>query len=149
MRLNMPEYNDKYPACKRTYATLRIYPGGISPEDITKRLKIKPTSIQRKGDLAGRTKRRVIKLNGWFLTTKGKIKSADSRRHIDWILEKIKDKKRVLRQLQSERVDIDISCFWESRSGNGGPTISPPQMTGLSKLNIEVWWDVYFFDFDE
>jgi hypothetical protein len=149
MRLNMPEFDDKYSSCKRTYTTLRIYPGGISPEDITKRLKIEPTSMQHNGDLVGKTKQRVIKLDGWFLTTKGKIKSADSRRHIDWILEKIKDKKRVLRQLQSEGVDMDICCFWESRSGNGGPTISPPQMARLSKLNIEVWWDVYFFGFAE
>jgi hypothetical protein len=145
----MKKYDDKYSACKRTYSTLRIYPGKISPEDITKRLKIKPSSIQHKGDLVGTAKQRVIKLNGWFLTTKGKIKSADSRRHIDWLLQKIMEKQRAIRQLQSEGVKMDISCFWESKSGNGGPTISPPQMAKLSKINIDVWWDVYFFGFEE
>lgn len=145
----MNKYDDKFRSCKRTYSTLCIYPGTIKPEEITLRLKVEPFRIQHKGDLASSVTKRIIKLNGWFLTTKDLVKSNDCRRHVDWIIDKIKNKKKAILQLQSEGVEMYISCFWESRSGNGGPIISPPQMTELSKLNIEVGWDVWFAGFDE
>lgn len=31
-------YIDEYASCKKTYATLRIYPGDIDPEEVTLRL---------------------------------------------------------------------------------------------------------------
>ena len=40
------EYHDDYPTCLSTYATLRIYPGDVLPDDITSRLKVTPTSTQ-------------------------------------------------------------------------------------------------------
>jgi hypothetical protein len=33
---------------------------------------------------------------------------------------------------------------WDSKSGEGGPTISPVQMKRLAELGIELWFDVYF-----
>ena len=41
---------------------------------------------------------------------------------------------------------MDICCFWLSASGHGGPTVSPKQMAKLVELNLEVWWDIYYFD---
>ena len=83
------------------------------------------------------------KKNGWFLTSKNEVDSKDTRRHIDWIINKIKSKKELINQLQENGVTFDISCFWESKYGQGGPMISPSQMTELSLLNISVWWDIY------
>ena len=34
-------------------------------------------------------------------------------------------------------------CYWLSENGNGGPILSPKQLTELGKLNIEIWFDVY------
>jgi hypothetical protein len=45
-----------------------------------------------------------------------------------------------------EGFKIDITSFWVSTSGNGGPTISPYQMRRLADLEIEIWWDIYFYD---
>ena len=42
----MTEYNDDYPTCSSTYATLRIYPGDVSLDGITARLDVTPTSTQ-------------------------------------------------------------------------------------------------------
>ena len=41
------DYDDEYPTCENTYATLRIY--HEEPEVITQTLKIEPTSIIKKG----------------------------------------------------------------------------------------------------
>src|SRR6187551_337836 len=36
---------------------------------------------------------------------------------------------------------MDISCYWLSQSGHGGPTIPSTQMRRLVELNIELWFD--------
>lgn len=83
-------------------------------------------------------------MSGWFLTTQGRLKSKDSRRHIDWLLDKIEPVSEQILALQKQGMSMDINSFWGSSSGNGGPTISPEQMARLVKMNLEVWWDVYF-----
>lgn len=137
------KYDHKYRACTRTYSTLRIYPGTGHPDAITEALQVKPSRIS----VAGVTGKNHV--NGWFLSTQRKLKSKDSRRHIDWLLDKIEPVAEKINQLQKEGCSMDIMCFWGSASGNGGPTISPEQMARLVRLNLEVWWDVYFEGEDE
>ena len=140
------KYDHKYRSCTRTYSTLRIYPKNSHPDEITNQLKIKPSDIS----VAGKTGPLGLKyVNGWFLSTKGKLKSRDTRRHIDWILDKIEPISEKIKELQQGDCSMDIMCFWGSASGNGGPAISPEQMVRLVKLNLEVWWDVWFEGKDE
>jgi hypothetical protein len=133
------EYNDEYPACARTYATLRIYPKSLRPDDVSMILGIAPTRVSFAGD--GSLGKHV---NGWFLSTKNRIQSRDTRRHIDWLLDQVETVQDKIHDLRKEESKIDIACFWESTSGNGGPTISPHQMKRLVQFDIEVWWDVWF-----
>ncbi len=135
------KYNHKYRSCTRTYSTLRIYPKDAHPDVITDLLKIKPTRISIAGPNGPRGR---MVVNGWFLSTKGRLKSRDSRRHIDWLLDKIEPMSEQILTLQKQGMSMDISSFWGSASSNGGPTISPEQMSRLVKMNLEVWWDVYF-----
>ena len=39
---------------------------------------------------------------------------------------------------------MDVSCYWVSRSDDGGPSVRPSQMRDLARLNLELWFDVYF-----
>ncbi|WP_165230435.1 DUF4279 domain-containing protein [Aquisphaera insulae] len=137
--------DDEYPTCARTYATLRIYPGEIDPAAITDRLEIEPSSWQRRGELAQRAGRppNVATINGWFLESQGQVESRDSRRHIDWLLDRLVPRAEAIRSLQEKGCRMDISCYWCSRSGHGGPTIPPSQMRRLAELNIELWFDFY------
>ena len=140
----MNEYNDNYDTCESTYSTLRVYPNDIHPDEITKSICITPSSFQVKGEhnkFGKATKE--IKIHGWFLTTKNEMTSKDTRRHIDWIINKIKKQKTVIHELQSKGVKFELSCYWESKYGQGGPMLSPPQMAELAKLNISVFWDIY------
>ncbi len=50
--------------------------------------------------------------------------------------------------LQHDGCAMDISCFWVSRSGHGGPSVRPAQMGELARLNLELWFDVYLGDDD-
>jgi hypothetical protein len=138
----MSSYEDAYPTCKGTFATLRIFSDSVSPAETTARLKIEPTEFFVKGEPMG-PRGGSRKFNGWFLSSERFVDSRDSRRHIDWILRQIEGKASEIARWQGAGVEIDISCVWIS-AGQGGPVISPAQMSVLSTLNIEVWWDVYF-----
>lgn len=145
-------YDDDYGTCARAHATLLIYPVRTDPEAITGRLGIEPSSWQRKGGpIAGGLGRApgVAEIDLWSLSTRGRIESRDSRRHVDWLLDQVEGKAAILRSLQEEGARMAVSCYWLSRSGHGGPTISPGQMRRLGALNIELWFDVYFLGDDE
>ena len=134
------EYNDEYPTCSSTYATLRIYPADLSLDDITSRLDVTPTSTQA---VEGRPTGVMNIPAGWFLTSKDAVESRDIRRHIDWILNLIADKSDVFEALRNGGVQTDISCYWATASGHGGPSLWPTQMAILGSLGLEIWFDVY------
>lgn len=135
------QYDDEFPTCKETYATLRIFSDTLSPTEITTALGVVPSQSFAKGDeiQPGRQRR----FNGWLLTTEGSLTSRDTRRHIDSLLLKLRDSASGLAAVRSQGAEIDLCCFWAS-TGQGGPLLSPHQMKELVRLDIEVWWDVYF-----
>lgn len=145
--MNTPDYSDEYSACSETFSTLRVYHDSISPSEVTARLGIRPTRQTVKGEKRGKSSK-IFANNGWFLESSKSVDSRDSRRHIDWIVDQLWNKKEEIPKMLQEGFKIDISSFWVSTSGNGGPTISPYQMARLADLQIEVWWDIYFSDDD-
>lgn len=138
-------YNDDYPTCARTYATLIVYPEAMDPAEVTERLGIEPSRWQRRGEtiLLTGPPPTVAPLNGWFLSSQGQLESKDSRRHIDWILDRVAPKAEALRHLQEAGCRAVVSCCWCSQSGHGGPTLPPSQMKTLGELDIELWFDIY------
>jgi hypothetical protein len=134
-----------YPTCARTFATLRVYPERLDPDEVTRRLGIEPSNLQRKGDPLTKSKQPVLaKTHGWFLTTEGAIESRDVRKHLDWLLERLVPRAEAVRSLQADGCSMDISCYWLSFSGHGGPSVRPAQMAELARLGQELWFDVYF-----
>ncbi len=84
------EYEDNYPTCDKTKATLRIYFQEKDPSFITENLGIEPTKTQKSGELSeykGRPMKHSNEINGWFLSSEALVSSLDARRHIDYIIE--------------------------------------------------------------
>jgi hypothetical protein len=134
-----------YPTCARTFATFRIYSGRIDPDEVTARLLIEPSRFQRTGDPLTKSKQAILaKMHGWFLTTDGAIESRDVRTHLDWLLERLVPRAEAVRSLQADGCSMDISCYWLSFSGHGGPSVRPAQMAQFARLGLELWFDVYF-----
>ncbi len=131
-----------YPTCERTYATFRVYPDRLDPEEVTVRLGIEPSNWQKRGE-AGKPGSRPAKLHGWFLSSDGVVESRDVRRHLDWLLTRIVPKRDAILALQADGCSMDVSCFWVSRFGHGGPSVLPAQMGELARLRLELWFDVY------
>jgi hypothetical protein len=136
------DYDDDYPTCVETYSTLRIFGDKISPVEITKILKIKPTRSFQKGEPFSK-KRLVRKTNSWFLCTEKSVKSRDTRRHIDFILRVVEKKTSAVKLLKRKGCKLDIVSYFVS-IGQGGPMLSPHQMLKLGKLDVGIGWDIYF-----
>lgn len=134
------DIDDDYATCNKTFVTLRLYSNDLSPQEITNYLAIKPSEIIEKGDIC---RRKIISYNCWFFTSENIINSKDSRRHIDYLMDKLLPIKEKLKTLAEQGVGIDITCFWSSENGQGGPTLSPPQLSKLAELGIEFWFDIY------
>lgn len=141
------EYDDSYLTCVETYSSLIVFSDDLTPDNITKLLKIEPTATFQKGERFGRGKLQR-KTNGWFYCTKKMSPSKDTRRHIDLILKALDGKADSIRKLHRKSSKIQIISYWSS-VGQGGPWLMPQQMLKLGKLNIDIWWDVYFAGEDE
>jgi hypothetical protein len=140
--MKRPDYDDDYPTCALTKSALRIFSDKTSPAEITKILKLKPTSSFQKGESFSKGQL-FRKANGWFLDTKKSVKSKDTRRHIDFILQAIGRKHKAIELLRQRGCKLDIVSYFVS-CGQGGPALWPYQMLKLGKLGIEVWWDLSF-----
>ena len=134
-------YDDNYPTCKKTYATLRIYHDALEPEVVSSRLVLEPSKSQRKGQTLGPN--RVARLGGWFLSSQDQVNSKDVRRHIAWILDHMAGSKDEFLKLQDEGYETDLFCYWLSASGHGGPELDPELMQRLVSLRLPIGFDVY------
>jgi Domain of unknown function (DUF4279) len=123
-----------YPTCEQTYATLCVYPESLDPSDVTVRLGIEPSHWQRRGE-SRRPPSRPAKINGWFLSSQGVVESRDVRRHLDWVLSMVVPRAEAILALQAEACRMDVSCFWVSASGHGGPSVQPAQMRELARAS--------------
>jgi hypothetical protein len=132
-------YNDEYMTCSETYATLRII--GLKPDEVTRDLGLRPTDSCVRGDVRHAA---PVRHDGWFLRSKDAVDSKDVRRHLDWILDQIATQRDALSVLVDRGAKIDITCYWVSAHGHGGPIISFVQSKKLADLEIDVSFDVYF-----
>ena len=136
------EIDDNYPTCEETYATLRIYlPAQDNPDLISDELGIKPSKIQKKGEIHKGRKRKWP--TAWFLSTRDQVESKDVRRHIEWLLDQLTSKEGILKNYQSAGYEMDIFCYWVSAQGHGGPMLSPNQMNRLAKCGLGISFDIY------
>lgn len=137
------EYNDDYPTCQRTHASLCIYlPDMEDPDLISKKLGIKPSRTQIRGEFyRGKMKEWPT---AWFLESDSYVQSKELRRHIDWLLDQLQGKSEIFQQFMRSGVDIVLSCFWTSAWGHGGPMLDPKILKRLAELDLGIGFDIYF-----
>lgn len=132
-----PDYRDDYSTCLETYATLRVCSRAHEVDLISNYLGLSPTR-HRESNGANRT-------TVWSMSSEGSVASRDSRRHIDWLLDRLEPAAEQLSKLRCEGAETEIICYWVS-SGQGGPWLLPQQLTRLGALGLSIWWDIYFED---
>ncbi len=137
----MSQYDDDHMSCARTHATLRVYSTTLDPDAISEAVGARPSRSFRVGDSFGRQSR-TRDINAWFLYSEDQVSSRDLRRHLDWLMDSV-DGSGLIRLIQQSGAEADIFCYWESRSGQGGPILSPIQMSRMSRLGLHLILDLY------
>jgi len=95
-------------------------------------------------------RKRTVRNSLWELSSAAHVQSLDIRRHLDWLLARLKPQARGLAEIQNiAGVRMTVNCPWYSRVGHGGPTLWPEQMLQLAELNLECSFDIYFLPDDE
>jgi hypothetical protein len=141
------DYDDNYPTCRNTNACLRGFSEKVEPHEITKTLGVEPSSTRIKGEFYFNNI--PNKAHCWYLDSESHVESRDNRRHLDWIIGQIANKIEEFADLRNRGVQFDICCAWESKTNQGGPTVSPKQMGPLARLGLDVWWEVWFSSEDD
>jgi hypothetical protein len=142
------DYEDDYPTCELTYVALNCFHKSQPAEDVTAALDLTPTRLEPIGwQRSPRTKPRDD--THWSLSSEGRIQSRDFRRHLDWLLDQLEPQERTLVALQHDGWSMNVSVYWLSRLGHGGPELWPRQMASLAAMNLQIWFDVYFADVDD
>lgn len=136
------KFDDDYPSCLETYATLRVFSEKSTAAEIAAVLGLPATESFSRGDFFG-SKGQTRRHSGWLLSTQGLVTSRDGRRHLAWLLDRLRNKNEALESLRKSGADLDISCYYLS-VGQGGPIMSSAQMLELGQLGLDVWWDMYF-----
>jgi hypothetical protein len=141
-------YDDDYPTCERTYAELRVYTD-LDPGRITALLGLQPAPARPKRtagvDFAGKVPSGIR--HAWFLSTEEVVRSRDLRRHLDWLLSRLRQASPGIEEVRRlQGVAMFVTCVWWSASGDGGPTLGVDHMRGLVELGLECRLELAFYN---
>ncbi len=106
--------------------TLRIRHGGLSEREIAEAL-----AMGAERDFSSQPG------SAWSFIAQPPIPSRDSAYHIDWLLRRFADRADALRLLRKRGCRVEIVCFWESMSGNGGPMLDRELLVDLAKFPLD------------
>lgn len=126
-------YNDEYPTCQYTHATLRVAHRDLEPSSVWTTLQLDPDFMGPKA---------------WSMTSENRVVSKDVRRHIDWLLDRLEGREEAIRTLQDKGVEMSVYCLWVSKYGQGGPMLNPETMRRLADLQFELGFEIYFGEGD-
>jgi len=135
-------FYDPSVSCSRTYATLRLLHEELDPDLITSRLGLHPTRTFRTGEPMGHGSMTPHRQGGWFLSTTD-CDSVDVRVHVAHLLDQVESVGPVLQEIRQEDVRQDVTCFWQTTDGQGGPALDSAQMGRLANLDLSISFDVY------
>lgn len=75
--------------------------------------------------------------NIWVFVAQPSQSSRDAGYHIDWLLRHFADRHHALQSLRERGCRVEVVCFWESISGNGGPTLDRALLVDLARFPLD------------
>jgi hypothetical protein len=113
------------------YASLIIEGERIGLERITQMTQLRNESKEKDKD------------HVWTISSEDKIASDNINKHVEWILDKIESYLPEI-ELTLKPKRMEISIYWFSKYGHGGPCIESRTIRRLAKNNLTLWVDTYF-----
>jgi hypothetical protein len=127
----------------RAFATLRVAGDDLVPDEVTRILKIVPTTACAKGEhySAGSRSADLVGRTGvWFFSTKGVVAGNLLADHLAFLARlllpgsgEVGPLPRLQQVLRRRSLRVSLSCFWHGPAGARKPSI-PRSVTHLLKL---------------
>lgn len=130
-------------ACVRTFATFRVFAPTSSSDELSGLLGFRPTKATERNEHSPKPAER--KFSFWSLSTKDVVGSTDAHEHVAWLLSRISELGDVLAELREQGGVTDVFCYFEMER-QGGPSLTSSQMEVLSRLGLDIAWDIYTSD---
>lgn len=125
----------------RTYASFSMIGDDLNPDDVSSILQVQPSDSFRRGDK--KKNGSTWKHGFWSLESEGNVHSDDLSEHIEWLLDQIEHCQDYITGLSTSNISARIFCYWELKSGNGGPRFSPALLSRLVALDLTLDIDFY------
>jgi hypothetical protein len=138
---------DENANCARTRASFRLLGDRLDPVFVTERLGLHPTRAMSKSEEipAGKSGEAHRRRTGvWLLESEATVTSTSLERHVVWLLEQVEPSRDALATVRAA-LDLraDFFCYWVSKSGDGGPEISPTTLRRIAELDAPLGIDFY------
>lgn len=125
--------------CAQAYASIVLVGPELSPEAVSRWVNLKADFQAAVGETKpARTSPRVEAI--WSISSEGHVDSTNLEDHIEWLLDLMPDG---LRSMLPPSTRCEISCFWISASGHGGPDISSMILSRLARFGFDLTFDFY------
>ena len=127
----------------RINAQLRLYPGVLSPADVTQRLDLRPTrAIDADVVAAAPAIGRQPRHNGWFLDSESLVASSDELAHLEWLLLQLESRRQPLDAILKRpdaKGSIGLTLWTEQ--GGCSVEIPPAWLARIGAFNVPFWVD--------
>jgi hypothetical protein len=138
---------DENPNCARRWASFRLLGDRLDPASVTEWLALHPTGAMSKGEElpAGKYGKAHRRHTGvWLLESEHQITSTSLERHVVWLLEQVEPRAEALAIVRAA-LDLraDFFCYWVSKTGDGGPELSPTTLRRIAALDVPLGIDFY------
>lgn len=124
-------------SCADLYAYCGLVGNLERPDEITSRLKIKPTWAFAKGQIIySRGKPAGKRREGnWSISSKGQLETTSMERHLLFLLERLEPVKSELLEI-AERLSLTVhfSCVWTFTDVIGGPILTTNTLRRIADL---------------
>lgn len=143
LQMNDSPYIDDFATCRATYATFLLTHPTLDPTAISRELGLASTRSHLRGHVAfpGGTS---APTGVWILCTNDAVASRDVRRHIDVLLDQLGPVQARITSLIAKGYVAEVSCYWASTGGHGGPRLDVAQLARLVAFGLPISFDVYF-----
>lgn len=125
----------------RVRVTLRVFPGSLTAESISRRLDMASDQAHEIGELNPRNGKTWTAAQWSIKSTLPESEPLSA--HLVQLLNRVERVATELQALYEEGVAMDWFCFIDRENGQGGPSFSPELMRRLGALPIVLELDVY------
>lgn len=127
-----------------THASLIVYTGDETPDEVSMLLNIIPSFVEYSGNSQGTSEsKETEKLNCWCLNSANNVASNDLREHLRWLLTTIESADVNFLETLHRGWRSRIFCFWSTSRMNSDIFLDNDLLQKISDMKLHLDFDIW------